>query len=225
MASVEQEKQGRTRKKHERTDNKQEISTENKKNNTITLYEAKRQIFSSIQQGWNYRKISQVLFQIEGLGTKRFSISEIAKIKNEFVGGNRNETSLENSKDGKTEIFQLIKNGTKLEDIVISTRKDPKLVKETFDEYMNLKNLSPSLDEELMQVLNKNGIKLNDTKMLIPFITKTVEAYKILDILSYECGVCKKPISLSPFRDNNNWAEDLGLAIRYLSKTRAHQEC
>ena len=225
MALVEQEKQGRTRKKHERTDNKQEISIQNKKNNTVTLYEAKRQIFSSIQQGWNYRKISQVSFQIEGLGTKRFSISEIAKIKNEFLGGSRNETSLENSKEGKSEIFRLIKNGTKLEDIVISTRKDPKFVKETFDEYMDLKNLSPSLDEELMQVLNKNGIKVNDTKTLIPFITKTVEAYKILNILSYECGVCKKPISLSPFGDNNNWAEDLGLAIRYLSTTRAHQEC
>ena len=225
MALLEQEKQGRTRKKHERTDNKQEISIENEKNNTVTLYEAKRQIFSSIQQGWNYRKISQVSFQIEGLGTKRFSISEIAKIKNEFLGGSRNETSLENSKEGKSEIFRLIKNGTKLEDIVISTRKDPKFVKETFDEYMDLKNLSPSLDEELMQVLNKNGIKVNDTKTLIPFITKTVEAYKILNILSYECGVCKKPISLSPFGDNNNWAEDLGLAIRYLSTTRAHQEC
>ena len=225
MALVEQEKQGRTSKKHERTDNKQEISIQNKKNNTVTLYEAKRQIFSSIQQGWNYRKISQVSFQIEGLGTKRFSISEIAKIKNEFLGGSRNEPSLDNSKEDKSEIFRLIKNGTKLEDIVISTRKDPKFVKETFDEYMDLKNLSPSLDEELMQVLYKNGIKVNDTKTLIPFITKTVEAYKILNILSYECGVCKKPISLSPFGDNNNWAEDLGLAIRYLSTTRAHQEC
>jgi hypothetical protein len=157
---------------------------------------------------------------------KRFSLSEIAKIKNEFVGGSRNETSsLENPKKDKSEIFRLIKKGTKLDDIVILTDKDPKFIKETFDEYMNLKNLSPSLTDELMEELNKKGIILNDPKMLIPFITKMADSYKFLNNLTYNCGVCKKPIPLSPFRDNNNWAEDFAEAVRYLSKNRAHYDC
>ena len=226
MSSIKQEKQARTRKKHEKTDSKQEIQDENKKNNPVTLYEAKKQIFSLIQQGSNYRKISQVSFLIEGLGMKRFSISEISKIKNEFLGGNRNETSnSENSKKGKSEIFRLIKKGTKLDDIVILTDKDPKFIKETFDEYMNLKNLSPSLADELIEELNKKGMAINDPKMLIPFITKMADSYKFLNNLAYNCGVCKKPIFLSPFRDNNNWAEDFAVAIGYLSENRAHYHC
>ena len=227
MASIEQEEQERTRKEHARTGEEQKITNENKKNNNpITLYEAKRRVFSLLQQGWKYREISQVLFQIEGLGMKRFSLSEIAKIKNEFVGGSRSETSsLENPKKDKSEIFRLIKKGTKLDDIVILTDKDPKLIKETFDEYMNLKNLSPSLADELIEELNKKGIIINDHKMLIPFITKMAVSYKFLNNLTYNCGVCKKPIPLSPFRDNNNWAEDFAEAIRYLSKNRAHYHC
>ena len=226
MSSIKQEKQARTRKEHERTDNKQEIVDENKKNNPVTLYEAKKQIFSLIQQGWNYRKISQVSFLIERLGMKRFSISEISKIKNEFVGGSHNvASSLENPKKDKSEIFRLIKNGTKLDDIVILTDKEPKFIKETFDEYMNLKNLSPSLVDELIEELNKKGISINDPNMLIPFISKMVDSYKFLNNLTYSCGVCKKPIPLSPFRDNNNWAEDLAHAIRYLSENRAHFHC
>lgn len=226
MSSEKQEKQARTRKKHERTDNKQEILDENKKNNPVTLYEAKKQIFSLIQQGWNYRKISQVSFLIEGLGMKRFSISEISKIKSEFLGGNRNETSnSENSREGKSEIFRLIKNETNLEDIVILTGKDPKFVKETFEEYMNLKNLSPSLVEEIMKILNQRGIRINDTKMLIPFITKTIEAYKFLNILQYQCCICKKPMSLSPYGDNKGSVQDIADAIGYLSKTHGHPEC
>jgi len=225
-SSIKQEKQARTRKKHEITDNKQEIPYENKKNNPVTLYEAKKQIFSLIQQGLNYRKISQVSFLIEGLGMKRFSISEISKIKSEFVGGNRNETSnSENSKEDKSEIFRLIKNGIKLEDIVISTRKEPKFVEETFEEYMNLKKLSPSLVEEIMKILNQRGIKINDTEMLLPFITKMVDAYKLLNILQYQCCVCKKPMSLSPSGNNKGYVQDLADAIGYLSKTHGHPEC
>lgn len=226
MSYIKQEEHARTRKKHERTKDKQEIEIENKENNFVTLYEAKKQIFSLIQQGWNYRKISQASFQIENLGMKRFSISEISKIKNEFVGGNHNVTSSsENSKEGKSEIFRLIKNGIKLEDIVILTRKEPKFVKETFDEFMNLKNLSPSLADELIEMLNKKGVRLTDTKMLMSFITKTVEAYKFLDILHYQCCVCKGPMALSPFRDNAGCVQDLADAIGYLSKTHGHPEC
>ncbi|MDC8453529.1 MAG: hypothetical protein LV477_11565 [Candidatus Nitrosotalea sp.] len=226
MTSIKQEEQVRTRKKHERTDDKQEITDENKKNHSVTLYEAKKQIFSLIQQGWNYRKISQVSLLIEGLGMKRFSISEISKIKNEFLGGSRNVVnSSENSRDGKSEIFRLIKNGTNLEDIVIFTGKEPKFVKETFDEYMNLKNLSPSLAGEIMQVLDKKGIRVNDTKMLVPFITKTIDAYKFLSILQYQCCICKKPMSLSPYGDNKGSVQDIADAIGYLSKTHGHPEC
>jgi len=226
MSDIKQEKQARTRKKHERTDDKQEIPGENKKNNPVTLNEAKKQIFSLIQQGWNYRKISQISFLIEGLGMKRFSISEISKIKSEFLGGNRNEVNnSENLKEDKSQIFRLIKNGIKLEDIVIFTRKEPKIVKETFEEYMNLKNLSSSLVEEIMKILNKRGIKITDTEMLIPFITKMVDAYKLLNILHYQCCVCKKPMSLSPSGDNEGYIQDLADAIGYLSKTHGHPEC
>ena len=92
MMSLKQEKQGRTRKKQEKTSKKQELAFENKKSKTpIPLFEAKRQVFSLIQQEWNYREISQVSFLIEGLGMKRFSISEISKIKNEFLGSSHND--------------------------------------------------------------------------------------------------------------------------------------
>src|SRR3989442_4315153 len=125
MMSLKQEKQARTRKKHEKTSEKQERAFENKKSKTpIQLYEAKRQVFSLIQQGRNYREISQVSFLIEGLGMKRFSISEISKIKNEFlVTSHNDENNSENSKEEKSEIFKLIKIGTDLGDIVILTVK------------------------------------------------------------------------------------------------------
>jgi len=224
--SLKQEKQARTRKKHEKTSKKQEPAFENKNKTPISLYEAKRQVFSLTQQGWNYREISQVSFLIEGLGVKRFSISEIYKIKNEFLGGSRDEStnSSTNPNEDKSEIFRLIKNGTKLEDIVISTGHDPEFVKETFDQYMRLKNLSPSLIDEIIDLLRKKRIECRP-ESLKQTIQKMVEGYQILDILVYRCAKCKKLVSLSPFRDNKDWVQDLGDAMDFLSLDHFHPEC
>ena len=225
--SLKQEKQARTRKKHEKTSKKQELAFENKKSKTpIQLYEAKRQVFSLIQQGRNYREISQVSFLIEGLGLKRFSISEISKIKNEFLGGSRNdENNSENSKEDKSEIFKLFKIGTNPEDIVILTGQDPESVKNAYDEYMELKNLSTSLSDEILELLEKKGITVHNPDSLKKVIAKMADSHIFLHRLEYLCSCCKKPVPLSPYRDNRDWAEDLVDAIIYLSKTHGHAEC
>ena len=227
MMSLKQEKQARTRKKHEKTSKKQEPAFENKKSKTpIQLYEAKRQVFSLIQQGRNYREISQVSFLIEGLGLKRFSISEISKIKNEFLGVSHNdENNSENSKEDKSEIFKLIKIGTNLEDIVISTGQDPEFVKNAYNEYIELQNLSKSLSDEILELLEKKGITVHNPDSLKQVIAKMADSHIFLYRLEYLCSCCKKPVPLSPYRDNRDWAEDLVDAIIYLSKTHGHPEC
>lgn len=224
MLSSEQEKQARTRKKQERTSKKQEQMQENTNNKPVTLYDVKRHIFDLIQQGNNYRKISQISFLIEGLGLKRFSISEIAKIKNELLGGSRNETKSRSSKEGKSEIFRLIKKGTKLEDIVILTNHDPEFVQKTHDEYVELTNRSTLSEDDILDILNRKGIKTSSGS-LKPVIERLADAYRFLHALEYSCSYCKKPVSLSPYRDNKDWIEDLVAAIHFLSQNNVHREC
>lgn len=227
MSSLKQEKQERTGKKQERTNNEQGITDQNKKiNEFITLYEAKRQVFALIQQGWTYRRISPVTFQIHDLGTKRFSVSEIHKIKNDFLGShNENVNKSNNSKGSKAEIFRLIKNGTKLEDIVISMSLEPNVVKEAYNEYMDLKNLSPRIFDDIMEILNEKGIVVKNPASLIPIIGKLADSHMFLYTLEYPCCVCKKPVSLSPYRDNKDWVGDLASGLHYLSQNNCHPEC
>lgn len=224
MLSLEQEKQARTRKKQERTSKKQERVQKNTSNKPVTLYDAKRQVFDLIQQENNYRKISQVSFLIEGLGLKRFSISEIAKIKNELLGGSRNETKSGSSKEGKSEIFRLIKKGTTLEDIVILTNNDPEFVQKTYGEYMNLTNQSTLSEDDILDILNRKGIKTS-SESLKPVVERLADAYRFLHALEFQCYYCKKPVSLSPYGNNKDWAQDMADAIHFLSQNNIHYEC
>ena len=131
----------------------------------------------------------------------------------------------ENSKEDKSKIFQLIKIGTNLEDIVISTGQDPEFVKNAYNEYIELQNLSKSLSDEILELLEKKGITVNNPDSLKQVIAKMADSHIFLYRMEYLCSCCKKPVPLSPYRDNRDWAEDLVDAIIYLSKTHGHPEC
>lgn len=224
--ALEQEKQGKTRKKQIKTEKKQEQVQENKsREKPLTFYDAKREVFDLIQLGKNYRDISQISFQIDDIGLKRFSISEISKIKNEFLGNNSNKSiGSGNLKKDKSEIFKLIKNGMSLEDIVISTRSDPDFVKESYDEYVSLKNALSTTVDNIIRLLAKKGIPCNDPNLLYQILEKIIDGFKFLDILCYKCSICKKPVFLAPHK-NKDWREDFFDALDYLSLNHGHREC
>ncbi|MDE2588900.1 MAG: hypothetical protein KGL95_04465 [Patescibacteria group bacterium] len=111
--ALEQEKQARTRKKQEKTSVKQEQTQENKnEKKPLTIHEAKKAVFDLVQHGMNYREIAKHSFMIEGLGLKRYSISEINKIKNEFLGNRNDPSNSDHSKTDKPKIFRLLEKGT-----------------------------------------------------------------------------------------------------------------
>lgn len=117
------------------------------------------------------------------------------------------------------------KRAPKPEVIVIVTGRDPKFVMETVDEYMKLKNSSVFLSEELVEILANKGFNLKDPAYLKKAIARLADGYRFLDQLQYLCAYCKKPVHLSPHRDNKDWAEDLNAVIDYLSKNNVHPEC
>ena len=223
--SQKQEKQGKTRKKQAKTRSEQEYIQQNKSiGKPITLEEAKREVFNLIQQGVNYREITKSLFNIQGLGKKRFSISEISKIKSELQDGSRDTTS-NNSKPHKSEIFRLIKKGTSLEDIVITLGLEPNIVKETYNEYEDLVNSSKLPAHYVYETLESKGIELNDLESFRKKIGRLAESYSIFNLLHFRCAVCKKPISLSPYGNSKDWLNNLLHAITFLSENYVHNEC
>jgi len=78
-----QEKRNSTRRTQEKPSTGKEELFESKKNQSVTYDNARKTIFEWVKQGRNYREIAQISFNIIGWDKpKKFSISEISRIKN-----------------------------------------------------------------------------------------------------------------------------------------------
>ena len=106
-----------------------------------TIEQAEFEVHNLINKKTNYRDITQIEFIIDG-NTKKFSISQISKIKQKLSGeSNFKVDEIKNESEQKANLFKLFKNEMTVVDVVIKTKMDSKLVYETYQEYIKLSNM------------------------------------------------------------------------------------
>lgn len=138
-----------------------------------TSEQAELEVLKQVNNGTNYREISQIVFTI-GENKKKFSISQISKIKQKFS----NEDSpimLESKLDPKTKakLFEFFKNKINVVDVVIKTKLDSKLINEAFQEFTKLSD---------MRIVDKENLK---------YMTKKL--YQLDKKYGYDYGVYETP--------------------------------
>ena len=196
-----------------------------KRNNELTYFQAKNQIYQLVQQGWNYRDIAKQFFNIQGRGHKRFSISEISKIKQEFdFLENENEIkSSKNENEDKSKVIELLKNNYPLDDIVVITKFDPQFVLQTYRDYIQLKNFQNPLDN-FYQIAADWERPCNNVNDLTMLFSKALMFTDIFEFLLPNCVVCGKPLVADPCR-NPYWQQDLDVVYECLRFNCTHIQC
>ena len=120
-----------------------------------TIEQTENEVYCLITEGTNYRDICQIEFMINDT-KKKFSLSQISKIKQKFSNENNSSSSeTKNKAEQKAELFELFKNKMSVIDVIIKTKLDSKLVDETFQEYSKL-NGDSVIPEIYMNQLKKS---------------------------------------------------------------------
>lgn len=149
------------------------MSNKSKKLKFETIEQAELEVLKQVNNGTNYRDISQTVFLI-GKNEKRFSISQISKIKQKFSNED-NPKGSESKLDPKTKakLFKLFKNKMSVVEVVIKTKLDSNLIYEAFKEFTKL-----------------SGMCIVDKKNLED-VTKKL--YKLDKKHGYDCGLYETP--------------------------------
>jgi len=219
-----QEKRSSTRRTQEKHSTGKEELFESKKNQPVTYDNARKTIFEWVKQGRNYREIAQIPFNIIGWDKpKKFSISEISRIKNHNVEYHTLEKN-DPIDEKKTEIFDLLDKNTHPRNIVIITKYSPALVKETTLEYLELDDYSPQTIKELVNIAKEFNCNIQNTIQLKDLFWKALDYYAIYASMLYYCCRCGKPVYLTPDK-NESWEEDIFDGLNYLSKNNWHPGC
>lgn len=149
------------------------MSNKSKKLKFETIEQAELEVLKQVNNGTNYRDISQTVFLI-GENEKRFSISQISKIKQKFSNEDNPKRS-ESKLDPKTKakLFKLFKNKMSVVEVVIKTKLDSNLIYEAFREFTKL-----------------SGMCIVDKKCL-EYVTKKL--YHLDKKHGYDCGLYETP--------------------------------
>jgi hypothetical protein len=106
-----------------------------KEQENITLDEAKKDTLRRIQRGESYREIVKTKYKIDGV-FKRFSISELTKIKQQSAG----QTIDSKDKDPNAAlVFELFAKGKSQYDVVVKTKLSPDYVSEKYEQFSHMK--------------------------------------------------------------------------------------
>lgn len=222
---IEQEKQEKLRQKHNKSRRSQEEQSESKNSIPISLKQAEYEVFSLIQKGHNYRDITQQMFNISEIGNKRFSISQISKIKTKFTEiPDSPENPQTNSTNMKVEIFKLLRQGRNLQDIVMSTNSEPREVKSAFYEYLDLNGISGNTINIVLKRIKSHNRKFQNDSELAKILDEAFIAQYYVDDLFYYCSKCNKPVYIGPGK-STDWKEDTVDAMNKLRKDHWHHEC
>ncbi len=219
-----QEKRDSARRTQEKPSTRNEELFESKRNNPVTYDNARKTIFEWVKQGRNYREIAQIPFNIIGWDKpKKFSISEISRIKN------HNEVDQTPEKydlidEKKAEIFDLLDKCVHPRKIVVRTKFNPEFVKETTLEYLELDNFSPQIIKKLIDISKEFNYKIQNSDQLKNLFWEALDSHKVWKNLYYYCVRCGKPVYLTPDK-NETWEEDIFDGLNYLSKNHWHPEC
>ena len=195
-----------------------------------TLEQAETEVFRLIESKTNYRDICQIEFMINGI-KKKFSLSQISKIKQKLSGkDNSNLSETKSESEQKAELFELFQNKMTVIDVVIKTKLDSKLVNDSFLEYSKLhgdsivstkvldrvEELLYEFDEEFDYVNYECNTPERIIRALKEYATKFRET---LHQFQYPCNVCKKLITM----DESEWKGTARLAI--IQSGWSHDEC
>lgn len=211
-------------KKQEKTRTNQDKPDEFKRNKELSLIEAKKDVFSLIQKGYNYRDITQEGYLIDGVRSKRFSIAEISRIKKEFENLSDSENVSDKINLDKSAIFKYLDKNYKLTEIVLKTNFDPIFVKTVYSEWLELNKYSTTLVDEIYHLFESFNHNISNEKKLLANLKYVLECHLVLKSLYYICTICKKPVYLAP-RKSTDWKWDLTNAMKYLSQNNYHHEC
>ena len=195
-----------------------------------TLEQAETEVFRLIESKTNYRDICQIEFIINGI-KKKFSLSQISKIKQKLSGkDNSNLSETKSESEQKAELFELFQNKMTVIDVVIKTKLDSKLVNDSFLEYSKLhgdsivstkvldrvEELLYEFDEEFDYVNYECNTPERIIRALKEYATKFRET---LHQFQYPCNVCRELIPLS----ENSWNKSAKPAI--IESRWGHEEC
>lgn len=179
-----------------------------------SLEQAEKIILEHLNNGENYRDISQITFSINGT-IKRFNPSQISKIK-----GKKDENQAQNRHDqDKSTVFKMFKKRKKLADVVIDTKLDYDYVKNAHQQYLESENMVeiPRLFyEKIMSVASYFG----DTETIFNVECRLEDLYKAekkAKILFCDCSLCGEPMEI-----NEEMLED---SKNYLSPRWNHDHC
>jgi len=227
-----QEKRDSARRTQEKPSTRNEELFESKRNHPVTYDNARKTIFEWIKQGRNYREIAQTPFNIIGWDRpKKFSISEISRIKNNPNAVNQTPEKYDQMDEEynlidekKAEIFELLDKDVHPRKIVVRTKFNPEFVKETTVEYLELDNFSPQIIKKLIDISKEFNYKIQNSDQLKNLFWEALDSHKVWKNLYYYCVRCGKPVYLTPEK-NNSWKEDVTIALNYLSENNWHPEC
>lgn len=218
--SQKQAKQEKQRDNQKKSTRKHVIFKSNKE---LSLSDAKKDVFSLIQKGYNYRDIAQQHYLIDGTRSKRFSIAEISRIKKEFISQS-DQTKSPNTNLDKSTIFKYLDQNVSLTDIVLKTNLDPLFIKSVYFEWLQLNKYSTTLIDDIYKIFQSFHHDVNNRKKLFDELRYALECYSVLKSLHYTCKICKKSVFLAP-RKSTDWSWDLHDAMGYLSQNNHHHEC
>ena len=160
-----QEKRSSTRRTQEKPSTGKEELFDPKRNNPVTYENARKTIFEWIKQGRNYREIAHTPFKIIGWDKpKRFSISEISRIKKSHDVSNQHDGNSDIIDEKKAEIFELLDKNWQPRKIVIKLKASPAFVKETALEYLELDDYSPQTIKELIDISKEYNYTIQSVK-------------------------------------------------------------
>jgi len=182
-----------------------------------SLDQAEKIILEHINNGENYRDISQITFSINGT-IKRFNPSQISKIK-----GKNEQSQAQNRHDSdKCLVYKMFRKGKNPTDVVIETGLNFEYVKKAYEEYLEFE------EQELVP-----KYWLDNLEKFAGYVSEVSENNRLGDI-HYAFSVAKEShLELEKFvftcskcdedaRINGKALED---AQQYLSSKWKHTDC
>lgn len=160
-----------------------------------TLEEAEMKVYEQIKAGINPREISQIEFIINGI-SKRFNPYQIRKIKEKF----ESKTKSNNQDPDTALLFELFSKDVRPEDAVIHTKFNPKFVKQTWKEYLEMINgqqVPKYVMKKLFDYASNKYFSCNTYEKLLEVFKNAMEAEKELNRFYFPCLVCGIPVMLS----------------------------
>jgi len=160
-----------------------------------TIEEAEKIVYDQIKAGRNPRDISQIEFVISGV-TKRFNPYQIRKIKEKF----ESKTKSDNKDPDTALLFELFSKDVRPEDTVIHTKFNPKFVKQTWKEYLEMINeqqVPKDVMKKLFDYASSKYVPCNTYEKLLEVFKNAKKAVEELDRFYFPCPVCEIPVWLT----------------------------